>query len=1622
MGEVTVVLVVLAHGRGDRGAGRPRPRASGLGSLSIFTPSHDLQSYREDFFHKRIMDNNTSSLMLIDNNGSFEIDDKSHMDLVTTTRPTDAAAAGDTDDGGGSLLSQPGIRRRRKKSMVWEHFTIETTSPGSSKACCKHCRKSFAYITGQKLAGTSHLKRHIQLGICPMSRGGDQLTQISPDAKDVVVTTPPKKRQRASSTPLNAPLDQDRCYGEMAKMIIMHEYPLHMVEHSGFARFVRALRPQLGMATFHAIHADCVAIYLSEKQKLSAFIGEIPGQVNLTVDLWSSNQSVGYAFVTGHFIDKDWNLTRRLLNVALVPSPDSDFALNQPVAACLADWNLERRLCSLTVGESVVNKSAVENLRCCLSARNQHVMNGQLLLGSCYARLLSSMARDALGAEDLQTPIKKVRDSVKHVKTRDSCSERFDELKAQLQTRSEKDLRIDNQTKWDTTYSMLLAAYEHKEVFSCLGNCDLEYKISISPEEWRKIEVLCSCLKILFDAASVLTGPTRRLTANDLYHEMTKLQLELSHTAMSEEPDVRNLATPLREKFDEYWRGCFLLLAVAVVMDPRFKMKLIEFSFSKAYGEDAEKWIRSVDDAVHELYHDYAEQSHSLLEAYVAHGNDGFSETEVHFHPEYNHSNELSHDQIYEQPGGDSNLLNEKPRDHALDGHESQEAAQTDRTQLVEELPLENQQVEDTDMTQETQPVDEILEDTQSVQELAQEAQLVEEKHADSDILVEEVEHETQPVEEMVENTEPVEQVVQEAQLVEEKHGDSDIQPVEELGHETQPVEEMVENTEPVEEVAQEAQLVEEKHGDSEIQAVKELEHETQPVEEMVENTEPVEEVAQEAQLVEEKHDDIQPVEEAEHDTQPVEEIIEDTQPVEDLAQETQPVETIPEHIKNPQNGDSQSHAMPQEEAAFTISQEGHHVDVLLQEGHHLEASSQEFPLITIGDGFSDFELYISEVGSREQMKSELDQYLEESLIPRSPDFEVLGWWSLNRTKYPTLSKMAADVLSLPFCTVSPDSVFDTDVKKMDNYRSSLGHVTLEALFCAKDWLMHSSNASTSENNMKREPVLHLVFSMSALWSLGVVLELLIPFITTIVLVVFSGVLVIGIYLLLIAVTMLGWINVVFVFSSKKSGAYDLSFLEIESLTDASLPFSVNVILVNNVLVKEVVDEDIPRVVKPKLMQFHSQNLKDLDKVNLIFAFSQHFQMEKKGQQHSTHDSFLTHHPVLCIIALSVVFIAIDPFHMSPIGGREFKPMKHEVAPYKQVMENWPRDNLSQLGQHGKLEFVDRVFGPESLEFDGLGRGPYTGLADGRVVRWLGEAVGWETFSVVTSKWSEEACARGVDSTTNKQWKHEKLCGRPLGLRFDKETGNLYIADAYYGLLVVGPEGGVATPLATHVEGKPILFANDLDIHRNGSIFFTDTSKRYDRANHFFILLEGESTGRLLRYDPPTKTTHIVQEGLAFPNGIQLSKDQSFLLFTETTNCRLVKYWLEGAKTGEVEVVADLPGFPDNVRMNKKGEFWVAIDCCRTPAQEVLTDNPWIKSIYFRLPIPMKLLAKAMGMKMYTVISRFDEDGEVLEVLEDRQGKVMKLVSEVREVQGKLWIGTVAHNHIASVPYPLTMN
>jgi sugar lactone lactonase YvrE len=129
--------------------------------------------------------------------------------------------------------------------------------------------------------------------------------------------------------------------------------------------------------------------------------------------------------------------------------------------------------------------------------------------------------------------------------------------------------------------------------------------------------------------------------------------------------------------------------------------------------------------------------------------------------------------------------------------------------------------------------------------------------------------------------------------------------------------------------------------------------------------------------------------------------------------------------------------------------------------------------------------------------------------------------------------------------------------------------------------------------------------------------------------------------------------------------------------------------------------------------------------------------------------------------------------------------------------------------------------GPESVAFDGAGAGPYSGVSDGRVLKWNGFARGWSTYAY-SPGYDAEACtasrARPAELTESK-------CGRPLGLRFHHRSGNLYIADAYKGLMRVGPRGGEATVLAAEADGVPLRFTNGVDVDQvTGDVFFTDSS------------------------------------------------------------------------------------------------------------------------------------------------------------------------------------------------------
>ena len=160
------------------------------------------------------------------------------------------------------------------------------------------------------------------------------------------------------------------------------------------------------------------------------------------------------------------------------------------------------------------------------------------------------------------------------------------------------------------------------------------------------------------------------------------------------------------------------------------------------------------------------------------------------------------------------------------------------------------------------------------------------------------------------------------------------------------------------------------------------------------------------------------------------------------------------------------------------------------------------------------------------------------------------------------------------------------------------------------------------------------------------------------------------------------------------------------------------------------------------------------------------------------------------------------------------------------------------------------------------------------------------------------------------------------------------------------------------------------------------------------IIRTRERTGRLLKYDPSTKKVEILLQNLAFANGVSVNKDGSFLLLGETSARKISKFWLKGSKTYTSELFATLEMRPDNIKRNKNGDFWVALNSNRTSSGN--SNN-------------IRLGDDPVGVKL-------DEKGKTLVVLDGRGGSLLESVSEVKEHYGKLWVGS------SSKPYSVLVN
>jgi len=257
--------------------------------------------------------------------------------------------------------------------------------------------------------------------------------------------------------------------------------------------------------------------------------------------------------------------------------------------------------------------------------------------------------------------------------------------------------------------------------------------------------------------------------------------------------------------------------------------------------------------------------------------------------------------------------------------------------------------------------------------------------------------------------------------------------------------------------------------------------------------------------------------------------------------------------------------------------------------------------------------------------------------------------------------------------------------------------------------------------------------------------------------------------------------------------------------------------------------------------------------------------------------------------------------------------------------------------------------------------------------------------------------------------------GRPLGIEFDAD-GSLLVANAVRGIQRVSPAGDVSI-VVSEVDGTPLVYADDLDVGSDGTIYYSEASTKFaaEAAGgtleaSLLDILEHGGHGVVFAHDPTTGNSRVVLDDLNFANGIAVSDDQQFLLIAETGSYRILKHWLAGPNTGTTDVLIDnLPGFPDNINNGLNGRFWIGLVAPRNALLDHYSDSPFVRRIMQRLPAFLRPKATPSSH-----VIAINGDGEVLMDLQDPEARYPMLTG-VLETRRHLYLSALEGHFLAFV-------
>lgn len=456
---------------------------------------------------------------------------------------------------------------------------MSTEDHGNGKveyATCKYCEKvKYKAISGY---GTSNARKHIE--VCSAY-------------KAFLVDNPE----------FGNPYDHKVYCQLFAEAILYHAYPLRIVEHEKLRKLHLYLNPQVQTICKKTILRYCMEEHKRLKLTLSSKLHSINSRICFTCDCWTAITKRGYLTLTAHYIDDDWVLRSNIINFRYFPPPHRGSDIYAFVLGLLKEWGLEGKAFSMTVDNASSMDVMINRLKSDLHSSSPLPCMGKYFHVRCCAHILNLIVQ--CGLKTVDDSVTKLREVVLYIASSDLRKCKFEECVTDSKCAFEGNLKYDVSTRWNSTFHMLKKAVEAKDALNLFVNREHDLNIRLSILDWDTIEFICKFLEP-FNAVTNLFSGSDYPTANQYLANVVAIEKLLVLAHCHEIPSIQVMCVDMMEKYEKYWSEHSIILSVAVVLDPRYKLRFVKHLYAALYGPtEVETRVKQVHDAFVELYKFY---------------------------------------------------------------------------------------------------------------------------------------------------------------------------------------------------------------------------------------------------------------------------------------------------------------------------------------------------------------------------------------------------------------------------------------------------------------------------------------------------------------------------------------------------------------------------------------------------------------------------------------------------------------------------------------------------------------------------------------------------------------------------------------------------------------------------------------------------------------------------------------------------------------------------------------------------------------------------------------------------------------------------------------------------------